>query len=241
MKDMDSENSYSSSSTCNFDLNGAIVGFKRGIPIAISAFGTGMVFGILAQQAGLTPLEASLMSALVLSGTVQFVVIELWSTPLPTATIILTTLIVSFQYLLMSALLRPWFADLTEVEAYTSVFFITDSDWPLTITELKNGTQNGAFLLGSGIAVFSAWVSATAIGGMAGTTIDNPAQWGLDFAFIAVLVTLLVELYDEESNIFPLIVAGSAAVVTSWVVPNAWYVLVGGITGSTAEVIRRAN
>lgn len=241
MNDTITESSHSSSGTCNFDTNGAIVGFKRGIPIAIGAFGTGIVFGILAQQAGLTPLEASLMSALVLSGTAQFVVIELWCTPLPTATIILTTLIVNFQYVLMSALLRPWFADLTEVEAYTSVFFMTNSNWPLTITELKNGTRNGAFLFGSGIAVFSAWVSATVIGGMAGTTINNPAQWGLDFAFIAVFVALSVELYDEESHLFPLIVAGGAAIVTSWVAPNAWYVLVGGITGSTAEVIRRAN
>lgn len=226
---------------CVFDMGGAIVGFKKGIPIAMGVFGSGIVFGILAQQTGLTPLEASVMSALVLSSAAQFAVIDLWGTPPSTVTIILTTAIINLQYFLMSALLRPWLSNLTRIEAYISIFFMTGSNWPLTVAELKDGTRNGAFLLGSGVALFSAWVSATFIGGLAGTAIDDPTQWGLDFAIIAVFIALLVEVYDEESALFPLIVAAGAAIVTAWVVPNAWYILVGGITGSSAEVVRRAH
>lgn len=235
------ENLADNNQTCTFDANGAIAGFKDGTPIAVGVFGTGFVFGILAQQAGLNLLEASLMSALVLSGAAQFVVIESWSTPLPTTTIVFTTLIVNVQYVLMGAVLQPWFADLTKTEAYASIFFMTTSNWPLAITKLRTEASNGAFLLGSGIALFGAWVSATVVGGMAGTSIHDPARWGLDFTFVALLVTLLVELYDKDSNLLPLIVAGGTAIMMSWIVPSTWHIIIGGVTGSTVEVIRRAD
>ena len=92
-----------------FTLSGALLGARRSIPIAISVFAIGLVFGVLARQAKLSILESFLMSGLVFAGASQFVALSLWiAMPLPVITIILTTLVVNLRHLLMGASLRPW-------------------------------------------------------------------------------------------------------------------------------------
>jgi len=58
---------------------------------------------------------------------------------------------------------------------------MTDESWALTLRELKTGNGRGGFLLGSGLAIWSAWVSSTILGSLAGGTIGDPAAWGIDF------------------------------------------------------------
>jgi predicted branched-subunit amino acid permease len=49
----------------SFDLKGALVGAKRVLPFALSDLAFGLVFDVLARQAGLSVLEVFLMSTLV--------------------------------------------------------------------------------------------------------------------------------------------------------------------------------
>src|SRR5436309_15947149 len=94
-----------------FTLAGVMRGVRRALPVAVSVFTVGLVFGVLGRQAGLSGVEATLMSALVFAGASQFVALSLWLImPFPVITIILTTLVVNLRHLLMGASLRPWFA-----------------------------------------------------------------------------------------------------------------------------------
>src|SRR5215210_3960572 len=125
-----------------FTLSGALAGARRCVPIAISGFAIGLVFGTLAGQAGLGAVEAASMSALVFSGAAQFVVLELWTAPLPVATIVLTTLVVGLRHLLMGAALGPVFSKLPRLKAYGSVFFMADEKWALTMGEFAKGRRD---------------------------------------------------------------------------------------------------
>ena len=131
-----------------FTLSGALAGARRCVPIAISGSAIGLVFGTLAGQAGLGTVEATLMSALVFSGAAQFVVLGLWTAPLPVATIVLTTLVVGLRHMLMGAALGPVFSKLPRLKAYGSVFFMADENWALTMGEIDKGRRDAAFLLG---------------------------------------------------------------------------------------------
>lgn len=230
---------YHVSDRVTFDRTGALIGFRACIPIALGVVPFGLVFGVLARQAGLSVLETGLMSALVLAGSAQFVAIELWQTPLPSLTIILTTLVVNLRHIFMGAALRPWFSNLGPAETYGSAFFIVDENWALTMGELADGSTNAAFLLGSGIALFFAWVSSTVTGTAVGGLITDVTQYGLDFAFPAVLITLLVGLWDGRSDLVPWISAALVAVGASQVLPGSWYILLGGVTGSLLAVVNR--
>jgi 4-azaleucine resistance transporter AzlC len=170
-----------SGANVTFGYQGIRTGFLITLPVALGVAGYGIAFGLLADQAGLSLLEATLMSATVLAGASQIVAVELWANPVPVATVVLATFLVNLRYSLMGAALHPWFRHLSVGRTYGSLFFMTDESWALTLRELKTGNGRGGFLLGSGLAIWSAWVSSTILGSLAGGTIGDPAAWGIDF------------------------------------------------------------
>src|SRR5438876_4310813 len=228
-----SESDYTTSEKMTFTFAGMLRGAKRTIPLAISGFAIGIVFGVLARQAKLSTMDALLMSGLVYAGASQFVALSLWTAiPFPVTAIILTTFIVNMRHLLMGASLRPWFSRVSPWKVYTSVFFMVDESWALTTSDFAKGGRDAGFLFGSGFILYVAWVSPAVIGRTVGAWIQNPVQWGLDFAFTAVFTALLVGMWKGKSNLLPWAVAAVVAVAAAHWLPGKWYILLGGVAGS---------
>lgn len=213
-------------------------GFRRCLPLAAGVGGYGVVFGVLASQAGLTPTEATLMSATVLAGAAQLVAMDLWAEPVPAVAIVATTAAVNLRYLLLGASLRPWLGRLSPTRAYLSLFFTADENWALTIEELRSGSGRGAFLLGSGLAIWVFWVVATAVGAVSGARVGSPSRFGLDFVLPAVFLVLATDLWEGRSNALPWVAAAVVAAATVRLLPGYWYVVCGGIAGGLLEAIR---
>lgn len=224
-----------------YTWRGALDGVRSSVAIALGAGAFGVVFGMLARQAGLSLPEALLMSAIVFAGSAQIVSLGLWVAPLPVGAIILTTLIVNLRHVLMGAALRPWFSRLTPLATYGSAFFITDESWALTMGQFARGRRNGAFLLGSGAALFVAWLGASLLGRTLGGIIRDPAHWGLDFAFTAVFIALLVSLWKGKGDLLPWAVAAFVAAGAAHWLPGKWYIILGGVAGSLVGALRRAD
>jgi 4-azaleucine resistance transporter AzlC len=224
-----------------FTLAGALAGARKCLPVAISGSVIGLVFGTLAGQAGLGAGEAALMSVLVFSGAAQFVVLGLWASPLPLATIALTTLVVGLRHVLMGAALATVFSKLPPLKAYGSVFFMADENWALTMGEFAKGRRDGAFLLGGGLLMFLAWSGSTFVGGAFGGAVEDPARWGLDFAFSAVFLALISGMWKGRSNLLPWTVAAAVAVAAHHWLPGQWYILLGGLSGSLAGAVWRGQ
>lgn len=222
-----------------FTLAGALAGAKKCVPIAMSGFAIGLVFGTLAGQAGLNAVEATLMSAMVFSGAAQFVVLGMWASSPPAGAIALATLVVGLRHLLMGAALAPVYARLPRLKAYTSVFFMADENWALTMGEFRKGRRDGAFLLGGGLLMALSWTVSTFIGGTLGGALENPSRWGLDFAFTAVFLALIAGMWKGRSDLLPWTVAVLVAVATNHWLPGQWYILLGGLAGSFAGAARR--
>lgn len=126
---------------------------------------------MLARDAGLQVTTAVLMSATVLAGAAQLVAVGVWDWPVPVVAVVGATLVVNLRYLLVGAALRPWLAHLSPGRAYASLFFMADENWALIVEDLHSGRGRGAFLLGSGLAIWLCWVVATAVGAIAGGAI----------------------------------------------------------------------
>jgi len=224
-----------------FTLAGILSGARRCLPIAISGFAIGLVFGTLAGQANLSAAEASLMSALVFSGAAQFVVLGLWDSPVPVAAVVFATLVIGLRHLLMGAALAPHFTKLSRLKAFGSVFFMADENWALTMSEFDKGRRDGAFLLGGGLVMYVSWTVSTFVGGTLGGALEDPARWGLDFAFTAVFLALVTGLWKGRSDLLPWMVAAVVAVAAHHWLPGQWYILLGGLAGSLAGVARRGT
>jgi len=224
-----------------FDLAGALAGARRTLPVGASIFAYGLVFGVLARQAGLSPAEAFLMSGLVFAGSSQFVALDLWATPLPIASLVVTTLVVNLRHLLMGAALGPLLGRLPPLKTYGSLFFLNDESWALTMGEQDRGRRNAAFLVGSGVVTWLAWTGATLAGGTLGGALRDPARWGLDFAFTAVFVALVVGLWRGKGDALPWAVAALVAVVVDRLLSGTWHILLGGLAGSLTAALGRAE
>ncbi len=122
-------------STALLEPRGLREGVRRCAPIAISVFAYGLVFGALAAQSGLSLSETALMSGVVFSGTVQFVVLGLWTMPLPVAAMLIATFLLSLRLVLMGATLRRALAGLSTGRALLVAWFVTDENWALTMSE----------------------------------------------------------------------------------------------------------
>jgi 4-azaleucine resistance transporter AzlC len=226
------------SNRITFDRKGIIEGARQSVPIALGIFSYGLVFGVLARQAGLSTLESLLMSGMVFAGASQLAVLGLWVAPLPVAAIVLTTLVVNLRHLLMGAALRPWFASLKGWQKYGSLFLMNDESWALTMGQFARGGSNGAFLMGSGLVSFAAWSGATLVGQTLGSALQDPRAIGLDFAFAAVFIGLLVGFWKGRSDLLPWGVAALVAIAAAWWLPGKWYIIAGGVAGSIVGALK---
>ena len=81
------------------------------LPVVVSVAAYGLLFGTLAAQQGLSPLETFLMSAMVFAGGSQFVALDLWTTPAAIWTLTMAALMVNLRHVLMGASLAPALAN----------------------------------------------------------------------------------------------------------------------------------
>ena len=215
-------------------------GARACIPVAISVAAYGVVWGVLAKQAGLSLLEVMLMSGLVFAGSAQFVALDLWTaTPstLPIGPIILATLIVNLRYLLLTATMRPLVRPGTEKRSAAAMWLLSDENWAMTVGQMAKGRGSIAFLVGGGTTVWCAWMAATILGRLLGSAIDDPTKFGLDFAFTATFLALLLGMWKGKADLLPWLVAALVAVISARFIPGSWYILTGGIAGSFAGAL----
>ena len=233
-----------------FSLPGLRAGFRTCLPVALGVAVYGVLFGLLARQRGLSLVETQSMSLFVFAGASQLIALDLWSTDLPTAlpgglpvaSLILTTLIVNLRHVLMGAALAPWLTRLSPGQAFGSLFFMTDESWALTLGRMVEDSRHkrepdGAFLLGAGLCVYIFWNLSTALGHILVRGLDDPAKYGLDFAFTAVFTALLVGLRPRRQDILPLIAATATALACARLLPGKWYILAGAVAGGLAAAL----
>lgn len=214
------------------------LGMRMFLPVAISIAAYGVVWGVLAGQAGMSVLEVAAMSGLVYAGASQFVVLEMW-TPghLPIVSIVIAAAIVNLRLLLMSATLRPLVGHLSLPRTLAIMFLVSDEPWAMTMTEVRKGGGSVAFLLGTGVLCWLSWMLSTLVGRLLGAFIDDPSRYGLDFAFTATFLALLLGMWKGRGDIVPWLAGALIASVTSQLVEGNWYIIAGGLGGSLAGAV----
>ncbi|MGV8855734.1 MAG: AzlC family ABC transporter permease [Devosia sp.] len=215
-------------------------GARACIPVVISVSAYGLVWGVLARGAGLSLLEVIMMSGLVFAGSAQFVALNLWTaTPssLPIGPLVIAALIINLRYLLLTATLRPLLPPGRVSRSAWLMFFVSDENWAITMLEMKKGGGTLAFLLGGGVLTYSCWMATTVIGHGLGSAIDDPARYGLDFAFTATFLGLLLGMWKSRADLLPWTVAALSAILAAKLIEGSWYILIGGLVGSLAGAI----
>ncbi|WP_232322408.1 AzlC family ABC transporter permease [Brevibacillus parabrevis] len=188
-----------------------VKGMKQIIPVAAAGIVDGMVFGILARQAGLGVTEAMLFSLLVNAGSSQFAAVGLISQGIVGWPILVSTLLLNARHLLYGLALGPKFRETAPWKLSLMAGTLNDETYALKATYLAAGEKPSlAYFAGASTADYVIWNASTLAGAIFGTVFTQTESWGLDFAFIATFLGFLaVNLVSS----YHLKVAGCAAVV----------------------------
>lgn len=222
----------------HFTWRGLLRGIRGAGAPAGSAVIYGLAFGLLADQTGLSLIATVLMSALVYSGSAQFVALQAWGDPIPLATIAGAIVAVNARYFLLGAALRPWFHTLSPTKSYASLFLMSDGNWAPAIREFQAGRLDAAYMLGVGAALYTGWIASTAVGHALGQAIPDPHRFGLDFVLLAFFVVLAVSLWRGKGDLVPFAVAAVVALLVERFAPGQWYMLAGALAGSAAAALK---
>ncbi|HMN79580.1 MAG TPA: AzlC family ABC transporter permease [Burkholderiaceae bacterium] len=215
-----------------FTRAGFVAGFRQSIVIAPTVALYGVAFGVLAGASSLSALQSLLFSAWVNAGGAQMASLQAWSEPVPVLAVVLTTWAMNSRYLLLGAALRPVMGDLPARQVYPSLFVLGDGNWALTMREFAAGRHDGAFLAGSGVAMWLCWVLATVAGHAFGRTVGNPERYGLDFMLMAFFAAMTVSFYRRPASLVPFVFGAVVAIVVQRQLAGPWYLLIGAAVGS---------
>lgn len=216
---------------------GLWLGLKEFTPLAISIFGYGLAFGVLARQSGLTVLEVALMSSFVFAGSSQMVAVGMIAAGASAGQIILTTLLLNLRHLLMGASLAPYLAGLPLWKLAGLAHCIVDEAYALSIERFRRYGGSAAYLVGAGAGAFIAWFSSTVAAAAAGNLVRNPYALGLDFAFIGCFIGLLVPQLDSLATWVSFAVAAVVSLAASQTLPGKWYIIIAAIAAAIAGTV----
>lgn len=200
--------------------------------MAASVLLYGAVFGVLAGEAGLTWIQALLMSGLIYSGSAQLASLEIGVSTSLLAPLVIAVLLLNARYLLYGAALRPWLGHTTPAKAYASLFFTGDGSWALSMKEYSLGNRDAGYVFGSGVAMYLPWALGTLGGHLLASWVPDPKAFGLDFMLVAFAAAIGAGAWRGASDALPAAVAGIAAWLVFRLLPGGWHIVGAGIAGA---------
>jgi 4-azaleucine resistance transporter AzlC len=213
------------------------------VGIGVSAAGFGFVYGLSAREAGLSPVEAMAMSAIVFAGAAQFAAVGYIASGLAWPGIILLTALLNARHLLYSAALAPWLRSVPFARRAGMAHLLTDEAFALSISHFRRlgrADERGYWMAAIG-STFIPWNVATLAGVLLGAQIPDPARFGIDVIFPAAMIGLAVGLITGRRELVAAIVGAAVAVVVALASSPAIGIVSGGVIGPLVGLLVPAS
>ena len=191
------------------ESEGFAVGARAILGLVPAAAAFGLSFGVLARSAGMGRLAPIAMSATTFAGSAQVATASVLGAGGGVIAAITAALLLNARYGAISISIGPAFGG-GFIRRLIESQLIVDESWAVAVR--RNGRVDRRTVLGAGTMLWVAWVGGTAIGAF--VNIGNPNTLGLDGAFPALFLALLVrQLRDRLSVSAAVAGAGTAAVL----------------------------
>jgi 4-azaleucine resistance transporter AzlC len=194
-----------------------LAGVKAELPILLGVLPFGMIYGVLALEAGIQVIEAQGMSAVVFAGSSQFVIAQLVAVGSPALIIFVTAVLVNLRHALYSASLAPYLRHLRPGWLWLLSYLLTDEAYAVAILNYQDETKELKnkhwYFFGAGLALWTTWQLSTAAGILLGAQI--PAEWSLDFTLALTFIAIVVPALKERADVAAALTGGLTAVLLS--------------------------
>lgn len=176
----------------------------------------GMIAGIAALEAGLSPGAALAMSFVIFAGSAQLVAAQLMGQGTLPLIVILTALVINLRFTMYSASIAPHFQGLSGRWRWTMAYFLTDQAYALSITRYTLDPQapgKHLYYLGAALPLWLVWVASCAAGVFLGAGV--PASWSLDFTIPLSFLVLLIPSIIDRATLAAAVTGGGVAVAAA--------------------------
>jgi 4-azaleucine resistance transporter AzlC len=205
-------------------------------PICLGYAPIGLAFGVLAQKAGLTPLEIGLMSVIVFAGSSQFIAVSMLAAGASTVSIVATAFIVNLRHFLMSSALAIYLKNSDRKKLTFFAYGVTDESFAVNLTRFRESDWDLNSALATNFTANITWLITTVLGGFSGQFIPAHA-FGIDYALIAMFICLLVFQLRGILYIITAVIAGVLAVILSMLIPGNSYIVIASMAAAAIGVV----
>ena len=201
--------------------------------IVVSSSAVGAVFGLAAQKAGYSIVEAIGMSVIAFAGAAQFAALGLVASGTPWGAIVVLTGFLNARHGLYSAALAPFLKDISRPRKAIMAHLLTDEAFALSLAHFRRlgRVDEVGYWMAGLLATFIPWNVATIAGFVLGAFIESPDQYGIDVVFPAAMAGLAVGLIGGRREIVAVAAAVLVTVSTALVWDPSAAVVVGGLVG----------
>jgi 4-azaleucine resistance transporter AzlC len=158
-------------------------------PLVLPAAAFGISFGVLAEAAGMGRIAPIVMSATTFGGSAQFAAASILDEGGSVAAATAAAILLNTRYAPIGISVAPIFPGPARRRLFEGQL-VVDESW--AIANLGGGRFDRGLLLGAGLVLYVSWVVTTAGGALAGDLLGDPERLGLDAAFPALFLALLV-------------------------------------------------
>jgi len=213
-------------------------GVRAELPIVLGVLPFGLIYGVLAVSAGMSPALSVASSVIVFAGSAQFIGAQLIGAGAPALVIWATTFIVNVRHLLYSAALSPYAAHLPRRWQLLLGYLLTDEAYVVTAVHYEAGHESlenrHYFWLGAGLTLWMSWQMSTITGVFFGTQV--PASWSLDFTLALTFIGMVVPLCRYRPNLAAALVAGAVGVLANGL-PYRLGLMIAALSGIAAGAL----
>jgi branched chain amino acid efflux pump len=186
-------------------------GIRLALPLAVAVLAFGVSFGVLARQAGMGSVAPFVMSTTTFAGSAQFAVASVLSTGGGLAAACVAAILLNARYapigMSVADALSP-----SRLKRVLEAQLVVDESWALS--NRGGGRFDRRILIGAGAVLYVAWVGGTALGILGGNLIGDPEKLGMDAAFPALFLALLVGQIRSRQAALAAALGGTIALAT---------------------------
>ncbi len=191
-------------------------GARAVAPLAIAVLGFGVSFGVLARTAGFGWLAPIVMSATTFAGSAQFAAASILGDGGTVAAAVAAALLLNARYGPIGVSVAPYLEG-SLLSRFAHSQLVVDESW--AIAAEGDGRFDPRVLVGAGVVLYVSWVAGTAVGAIGGDALGDPAALGLDAAFPALFLALLVPQVRGARQLQAALLGAAIALVLTPIAP----------------------
>ena len=213
-------------------------GVRNGTPFLFVVAPFGMLFGVVASEAGLRLLDVMSFSVLVIAGAAQFAALQLMKENAPVLIVLATALAVNMRMAMYSASIAPHLGAQPLWKRAIIAYFLVDQTYAASILEYERRPDltvaaKTAYFFGVMTPTCLPWYGATWAGAVLGTSI--PAEFALDFAVPITFLAIVTPMLRTAAHVAAAAVSVAVALIFAFL-PYNLGLLIAAIAAMVAGV-----